>query len=220
VLYLYAFAQRPAAVPDVPGIGGSRLAVEEIGDVDAVVSDVPGDSVAASEEAILEHARVVEAVFEQSEAVLPARFGRAYADVGSLRQAAIEHEAELRAALERVRGSVELGIRVLAPTAENRPPATSGRDYLTARLDERRRIERLADELNAPLAEVARSATRSVGATERLLLSAAFLVPRGDVDRFRSVVERLQREHPELTVVCTGPWPAYSFATVEGGGGH
>jgi hypothetical protein len=218
VLYLYAFAERPAAVSDVAGIGGSRVAVEEIGELDAVVSDVPGESVAASEEAILEHARVVEAVFEQSEAVLPARFGRAYADVESLRQAALEHEAELRAALERVRGSVELGMRVLAPGAEDRPPATSGRDYLTARLDERRRIERLADELASPLAEVARAATRSVGATERLLLSAAYLVPRGDVETFRRVVERLQGEHPELAIVCTGPWPAYSFATVEGGG--
>jgi hypothetical protein len=217
VLYLYAFAERPAAAPEVAGIGGSPLAVEQVGELDAVVSDIPGE-VAASEEAILEHARVVEAVFERSDAVLPARFGRGYADVESLRQAAVERAAELQAGLERVRGSVELGVRVLAPATENRAPATSGRDYLTARLDERRRIERLADEVDAPLGEVARAATRSVGATERLLLSAAYLVSRTDVDRFRGVVERLQREHPELTLVCTGPWPAYSFATVEAGG--
>ena len=57
----------------------------------------------------------------------------------------------------------------------------------------------------------------TVGATERLLLSAAYLVPEDGVAAFRDLVERLQKAHPELGIVCTGPWPPYSFATAEGG---
>jgi hypothetical protein len=34
------------------------------------------------------------------------------------------------------------------------------------------------------------------------------------VPAFRDEIERLQRGHPELTIVCTGPWPPYSFAAV------
>jgi len=94
--------------------------------------------------------------------------------------------------------------------------ASSGEAYLRGRLAERHEVERLAAELDAPLVSVAREATRAVGATERLLLSAAYLVPDGDVDAFREVVERVQASHPELGIVCTGPWPPYSFATAAG----
>jgi hypothetical protein len=47
------------------------------------------------------------------------------------------------------------------------------------------------------------------------LLRAAYLVDRDAVGGFTARVDALQREHPELAVLCTGPWPPYSFA--EGG---
>jgi Gas vesicle synthesis protein GvpL/GvpF len=215
MLYLYAFAERPTRLPDVGGIAGSELALEPVGDIDAIVSDVEADSAATSEETILEHARVVEALAEVSDAVLPARFGRGYADAESLRHAAAEHGPALRDALAHVRGAVELGVRVVTPEPQERSQPRSGREYLLARRDDQRHAERLADALHAPLERLARSATRSVASTPRLLLSAAYLVPRGDVDRFRSAVEELQREHADLTIACTGPWPPYSFALVE-----
>jgi hypothetical protein len=43
------------------------------------------------------------------------------------------------------------------------------------------------------------------------LLRASYLVEQTAVARFRGTVERLQREHPEAALLCTGPWPAYSF---------
>lgn len=220
MLYVYAFAERPATLPEVDGIGGSGLAVEPVGDIDAVVSDVDGESVGASEEAILAHARVVEALAERCDAVLPARFGRGYADAESLRRAAAPRVGDLREALELVRGSVELGIRVLAPARPQRRGATaSGREYMVTRLEARRRAEQVAEQLDAPLGAIARAGTRSVSVTPQLLLTAAYLVDRADVDRFRATVERLQHEHPDLTIACTGPWPPYSFATVEGAEG-
>ena len=44
-----------------------------------------------------------------------------------------------------------------------------------------------------------------------------YLVPEDAVPEFRGVVERLQAAHPDLGLVCTGPWPPYSFATAAGG---
>jgi hypothetical protein len=90
---------------------------------------------------------------------------------------------------------------------------------MVGRLEERRRIERVADELHAPLAELARDATRSVVTTTQLLLSASYLVEREALDGFRAACGRLERAHPGLTIACTGPWPAYSFATTEIGPG-
>ena len=44
------------------------------------------------------------------------------------------------------------------------------------------------------------------------LLRAAYLVEREAVEPFVARVRELQREHPALSLLCTGPWPPYSFA--------
>jgi hypothetical protein len=40
----------------------------------------------------------------------------------------------------------------------------------------------------------------------------AYLVDRARLGEFTAVVEQLDRGMPEVELVCTGPWPAYSFA--------
>jgi hypothetical protein len=216
VLHVYAFVERPASVPDVPGIDSAALTTEAGAELEVVISRHDVASLDPSEDAILAHARVVEALAASNEAVLPARFGGAHPDAETLRAAVADREPELTAALARVRGCVELGVRALAPAGE-RSSAPSGAEYMRARLEQRRETERLAEELHAPLAALARDATRTVGVTERLLLSAAYLVPKRDVARFGELVARLHAEHPHLGIVSTGPWPPYSFATAEPG---
>jgi hypothetical protein len=214
VLYVYAFVERPASVPRAQGIDDAALHVESAGELDVIVSRHEALPREASEPAVLAHARVVEALAASNDAVLPARFGGAHTDTAALRAAVTDRQHELAAALARVRGCVELGVRALAPAAE-RTAAATGADYMRARLEHRQEAERLADELHAPLAALAREATRTVGATPRLLLSAAYLVPKDEVSGFTELVEKLQAEHPQLGIVCTGPWPPYSFATAE-----
>ena len=209
---MYAFADAPAAIPAVRGIDSAPLETYGAEGVDAVASRHESAAIEASEPAILAHARVVEALTATNDAVLPARFGGAYTDPEALRTVVGERAGELGKGLDRVRGCVELGLRAVGP-ARDAVAASSGAGYMRARLAERREIERRADELHHPLAALAREATRAVGATERLLLSAEYLVPKRDVPAFRELVERLQADHPELGIVCTGPWPPYSFAT-------
>jgi hypothetical protein len=148
----------------------------------------------------------------RSAAVLPARFGLSFADEEALERTVRERRDELEAALERVRGCVELGLRVLAPEPDGAPvEPESGGDYLRARLRETEERERLALGLHETLEGRARDARRSPP-QGRWLLSAAYLVPAGGVDDFRGAVEELESAHPELALVCTGPWPPYSFA--------
>lgn len=213
--YLYALTEHPAVLPSTRGIDEKPLAAERVDGIEAIVGLVDRAQIDPSEGAILAHAHVVEELAALNPAVLPARFGRGYADVDALHRAVVERTAELRRALDRVRGCLELGLRVLAEPASTEPASESGRDYMLARLDERRRAERVAAELHAPLAELAREATRSVGTTPQLLLSASYLVERETIDGFRATVGRLERAHPGLTLACTGPWPPYSFATTE-----
>jgi hypothetical protein len=216
MLYLYAFSESPTTLPQAAGIADAPLSLERFDGVEAVVSVLDASSIRPSEESVLAHARVIDQLAAQNEAVVPAQFGRAFDNPASLGQAVLEREKELRAALERVRGCVELGLRVLAPVAEAAPKPASGREYMLGRLEQSRRDATAADEIHAPLAALAREATRSLRATPQLLVSAAYLLPRDDVDRFREVVRRQQDEHPDLTFACTGPWPPYSFVTAAG----
>jgi hypothetical protein len=150
---------------------------------------------------------------ERSGSVLPARFGGAFADEQELDDAVRTKESELARGLSLVRGCVEFGLRALAgdlPT-ESRSDNPSGRDYMRTRLAEERTSRRLAEEFHEPLARLSRASTRFGGAFSGLL-KAAYLVPRQDVDVFAERVRQLEAAHPDLTIVCTGPWPPYSFA--------
>ena len=208
MIYLYAIAEELDGLPDVRGVDDAPLARQTVEGLDLVVSEHEGTAVDATEGAVLAHARVVEALVERSAALLPARFGRGFRDDEALREAIEGRAASLREALAQVRGCVELGVRVVAPEPTAAPAAESGRAYmeaLQARAEEARR-------LHEPLAALARAATRTVGATPRLLLSGAYLVEPGELDAFRGRIFELEAAHAELTFVCTGPWPPYSFA--------
>jgi hypothetical protein len=218
MLYVYALARAPAKLPAVNGIGDVPLALETVDGLDAVVSahDAP---VEPSQAAALAHGHVVTEVAAVNAAVLPVRFGGVYEAGTTLRDELRRRREAFRAALERVEGCVELGLRVVGQSSEAPHDAiASGSEYMRARLGERQRAERAADSIDAPLAALARERVRSVGATPGLLLSASYLVERASVEGFLAAVARAQDEHPDLSIVCTGPWPAFSFATADVGG--
>src|SRR5205807_4603103 len=130
VIYLYAIAEELTGLPDVRGVDGAPLGRRSVEGLDLVVSEHDGAEVAASEEAVLAHARVVEGLVERSAALLPARFGRGFRDEEALREAIAGRAAQLRDALAQVRGCVEVGVRVVAPETEPPAAAESGRAYM------------------------------------------------------------------------------------------
>jgi hypothetical protein len=84
--------------------------------------------------------------------------------------------------------------------------------------EERRRQERqraaedLVKRIYPPLAELARDATHRVLPAPDTPIVAAYLVPRDGAAHFRRRVMQLDDTHDGVTLICTGPWPPYSFA--------
>jgi hypothetical protein len=187
-------------------------------------------------------ARLHEDVLQAATAVgpvVPLRFGAIYRARDDVHGLLEKRRAELEAALERVRGRVELGVKVwvdlaalsrtLGGGAGSDEPG-SGRAYLQQRRDE----QRLAGEVAARCAELAEGTHRRLcsaaiegvanrpqpreltGRHETMLLNGAYLVD-GDGDPLRREVERLAREHATLGVEyeLTGPWPAHNFVELE-----
>jgi Gas vesicle synthesis protein GvpL/GvpF len=85
------------------------------------------------------------------------------------------------------------------------------------RLGRSRRSDALAERIHAPLERIARASTRRVLSVPRVALTAAYLVDEARVDDFRAAVEELDERVAEAAILCTGPWPPYSFAPSEGG---
>jgi hypothetical protein len=212
MIYLYAILDEPVHLPPLPGLEDATVETREADGLTVAVSEHQAQP-DLSNDAVLRHAQVVEALSEAGAAILPARLGVAFADEASLHDAVAGRQAELSAALDRVRGCAEIGLRVLSPEAREQPEGgVGGGEYMRARLRQATHRERLAEALHDALRSHARDSTQRAHAGGRLLLDAAYLVPHAGVDAFAREVRKLEQSHPELALVCTGPWPPYSFA--------
>jgi hypothetical protein len=122
-----------------------------------------------------------------------------------------KRRAELLAALNRIRGAVELSVRVAGERDDEAERAPSGADYLRAKARATARKDRLADRIHKPLDRIARASRRRNPAPRDELMRAAYLVDRGSISRFAELVALLQRANDGVQVLCTGPWPPYNF---------
>jgi Gas vesicle synthesis protein GvpL/GvpF len=226
VLYLYAITQSPDS-PDGTGLRGAPLrAIGENG-VFAVASEHEDLEIEAGAD-LWAHEEVVERLMDRA-TVLPVRLGTLLADESEVREALRRRHRELAEGLERVRGAVELGVRALLDDGDEREPAAAaapshrgradaagpGTAYLLARLASHRRIDEAAERIHRPLASLARASTRRRDARRAGLLNVSYLVDGARVEPFRARVEQLAEEMPDASIVCTGPWPPYSFSSSE-----
>jgi hypothetical protein len=196
VIELYAITDDPAP-PEPP------LRAVKCDGLTALCAPVEQRELTA--EVLWEHEEVVESLMEERD-LLPMRFGTVVEDDEAAVRALEERLEELRNSLDRVRGAVELAVRAEAVAPEDHVPlATTGAEYIRAKAH-RAEAARL---LHEPLAFLARESVVHSGPE---LLRAAYLVDREAVESFVGLVRRLQATHEGLRVLCTGPWPPYSFA--------
>jgi hypothetical protein len=228
VVYVYAVTEPEAVLPGTPGFGGAPLRMVGTDALGAVVCDLD-EAVDPSEAALWDHEAVVEELMAGG-ALLPMRFGSTMTDDAAVAALLREREPELGSGLSRVRGAVELGVRAMweadeptggelaAVEAESEPRAGSagpGMKYMMRRLGITRRFDALVEGIHEPLERLARASTRRVLTAPRTMLIAAYLVDEADVDEFRAAAEELDERTDAAAVLCTGPWPPYSFAPTE-----
>ncbi len=209
MIHVYGVVDGLDELPPVAGVDEAPLELRRVAGLELVLSRAATPpSAEVSRETVIRHAHVVDALMRRSAAILPAQLGRAFRDDNQLATAIEEQAAQLERSLERVRGCVEFGLRATTEPAEA-PEADSGTGYMQARLEQVRLQDELVERLHEPLARLAKATTlqRRGGG-----VSAAYLVAREDVPAFEAAAARLERA-PGATVVCTGPWPPYSFAT-------
>jgi hypothetical protein len=251
VVYLYAVTDAAPAVEPVDeqalaGMDGVPVRRVVSGDLAAVVSSV--DPTQFSEEALrrsledlqwLErtaraHNAVVAAV-ARSGPVAPVRLATVYLDDENVRALLNERAQEFTAALDRIRGRAEWGVKGFAVRTEGdtSPQATEeskpGTAYLMRRRAERDRAARglqdaaeAAEAVHREMSAVAVASRRYQpqdprlsGRREEMVLNVAYLVDEAGAEILRRLVEQQQGQN--LRLELTGPWAPYSFATLEEG---
>ena len=229
MLYVYAISENPL----LPGVNGLRDApLQMIGETGnggpfAIASEHPESPVDAGEADLWAHESVVEAAMEDG-AVLPMRLGSSIAGSRELIHELRSRSGEFRRALARVRGAVELGVRasidsgaVEGAAIEADGPlagaaAGPGTAYMLGQLQRTRAAEEVAAIIHEPLDRLARDSRSRLEGNAPQCLAAAYLVDRAQLEPFRARVEELESEHA-LDIVCTGPWPPYSFVCAKEG---
>ncbi len=237
-VYVYAIG-RPLDLAGTVGIDGAEVHPVAHRDLVAVVSAAPPDETALA--ARLERLDELAAVAEAHHAVVaavaartvvaPFRLGTIYQDEHRVRELLGQRYEEFDALLDRLAGTVELGVKLYleerspAPTA----PGGSGRAYLQQlsqrhrRRDEQwRHAAAAADRVDAALTAHAidrrqhrPQPAQLSGAAGHNIFNTAFLVPAEHVTDFAELARRLATEDPALRVEVTGPWAPYSFTGVQ-----
>ncbi|WP_432839653.1 GvpL/GvpF family gas vesicle protein [Dactylosporangium sp. CA-092794] len=184
------------------------------------------------------HHGVVDAVGRHGP-VVPARLGTVYLDDARVRAALAERHDDFVTVLERVAGRTEWGVKAFtADRPEPAEPAPApaagersgpGAAYLRRRRDElsagerrQRAAAESAEEVHGALAGCAAAARRHPpqdrslsGEPGQMVLNGAYLVDAGRAERFRDTVSALAARFSAVRLQLTGPWPPYSFATLD-----
>ena len=239
-LYAYCLSDELSCATfrgSVAGVGGAGPRLLPSGEIAAVVSDFDGERVSVERAHVFAHERVVHSVL-QHVTPLPFRFGTLLS--AERLQSYIEANRDgLKKALEHVRGSVEMSVKIIwnaeeikregdafetAGEADREPQAVVGEGarYLAARRREilgdehlKGRAEELAAWLEERVGEFAADSEMSLRPNEQLVLRAAFLVGRPGLSGYQQRVEEARRERPDLRFLTSGPWPPYSFSNIK-----
>jgi Gas vesicle synthesis protein GvpL/GvpF len=232
-LYAYCLGDEVTAeaLESVAGIAGSAPRLLWRGEMAAVVSPFGDEKVAVTRENVLAHERVVRRVLVET-TPLPFRFGTIVSEA-RLASYLDSQQERLKAQLERVRGAVEMSVKIIwRPEAEEveaaggvgeeeAGEAGSGTRFLLEKRREllgegalKERAEEVGEWLGRAVEGLVRESSVSLRPSENLILAASHLVERSRLADYRRALGRAKTERPELHFLTSGAWPPYSFTSV------
>ena len=236
MFYIYCLSDEVTAemLEGARGVGGGEPRLIEFDGISAVVSEFAETSISVAREHVLAHERVVSRVLAHT-TPLPFRFGT-LAGQERLESYVASQKSSLKLALERVRGAVEMSVKIIwnveeagrkaagheaEAVANVAASAGAGTRFL---LEKRRsiacdellkeRAEKLEKWLEKAVSDIVKESFVQVEPAEKLFLAASHLVLREKLDDYRARVEKARGEQPELHFLTSGPWAPYSFSSL------
>jgi hypothetical protein len=203
--YLYAVVEGlPKGWRPPPPVVGERVDRRALGGLVVLGSAAPRVPPAGPATLALHHEVVASAL--DADGLVPFRYGTAVPIADADGWLARERAA-IDGALGRVRGCLEMSVKLLRLDAATAPRARPGAAGDTA---DERCLRELAD-LLVERAALREWRYRPAGTAGNVVASVAFLVPRAELADFLARIAPVASRAVGVAVVPTGPWPAYSF---------
>ncbi|MBI4606181.1 MAG: GvpL/GvpF family gas vesicle protein [Planctomycetes bacterium] len=242
-LYIYCVAQgRLPRLLETPGIAGEHTSVWAVqeGDLCALVSESPLTTYRVERQSVLHHQRVVEEAMAMA-AVLPVKFATIATREQGIRRVLRRRRGEMHAAFDRVRDKHELGLKVTwrkdvvfeeilredQEIAEERDALSS--DSLSGRRDHwrlmvfgekvqaalKRKSEREKEAILSHLRGLADEVRLNDPLMDRMILNAAFLVPKSlDEELDQAVNDLAAKREQRMLFKYVGPLPPANFVEI------
>jgi hypothetical protein len=161
---------------------------------------------------------------------LPARFGQLFASDSACVADLARKESQLRSALARVAGRVEMAVTALLPTRgplrASAAGATTGREYLQRVRDVQHRTDEvtaISDDVRSrvagAVADLARAEVVRLSLTPRPHIAISHLIDRAAEGAYRRALASLGATFEVGALAVTGPSAPYTFATLDGDAG-
>ncbi|HET6743527.1 MAG TPA: GvpL/GvpF family gas vesicle protein [Kribbella sp.] len=244
-IYAAARHLEPGSLDDLTGLDDAPLRILRQRDLVAIVSTVDLDEYGEEalrrhfeelewlERVARRHDEVIRAVWRVSGLVAPFRLATICRTDENVRDRLDSRYDELTRALDRVEARSEWSVKAFLPTESamdvDEEADSTGTAYLLRRrheLDQKRRAavdaEALAEEIHREVADAAQACRRLppqdrklTGYADPMILNGSYLVDDRDADAFRSLIDQLMARRPAVRLTVDGPWPPYSFTTLE-----
>lgn len=223
------------------GIGerGDVVHTVRFRDLAAVVSDSPIVEYESNRRNMMAHTLVLEEVLQRWD-ILPVRFGTVAPSAEAIEERVLRRRyGELHGLLQEIAGRVELGLKafwyeqtIFEEIVAEDPAIRRMRDALAGRPPEESYYERLelgemveqamwkkraqdGERILSPLRPLAVRVRDGKVLTDRMVLSAAFLVDRARQQAFDGAVRKLDEEMGRrLLFRYVGPVPPYNFVSI------
>ena len=226
-----------ALLAKMKGIAGNELQTISLGGFTAIISNIIKADLVASRSDALQYAGVIEAMAEHYP-ILPVRFGSVMDSMEAIRSLLERNTIEIQQNLLKVENKNEFGLKIfcdpdtLKAQLKQRSESLAGTpvissierkksiyiDYVNQKLSEHRVEEMLMAYIDSVITEMSGFLTRLEAITKftkmvtpTTIVDALFLIEKRKKDELISAVEEVQKKHPSLRFVMTGPWPPYNF---------
>jgi hypothetical protein len=244
-LYLAARNLTDSDLAGVTGLDGAQVRIVASGDLVAVVGTVDLaefgedalkrnlEDLAWLEKVARTHDDVIHRIADRA-TVAPLRLATILYDDQRVAELLDQRAADLTAVLDRVQDRAEWSVKLYgdvdSPQDEaHRDQPESGSAYLHRRKAEGLRRTESKDVATALAEQVHHRLTTAAAASRRLppqdprltghrgdmTLNGAYLVDKGNGQEFENLARTLSERHPQTRMEINGPWPPYSFATLE-----
>ena len=238
-LYAYAIIDSTVGVEEsIKGLSGAPVYTIPYRDIGIVVSDLDSQVQIKTDESILKHEEVMEALMDKF-TVLPMRLYTVFCKKEDMLLKVKDHYEDFIENLDKVRDKCEYGIKVIwagnvikdriinAHKNENASaqPEQSGAKFMKEKFEKYKIDKEFEEDADRCIAIVDGFISKFISEkkleklkTDNLLLSASYLVDNEKRDDFKKAFEELKSSGGDLKYMLSGPWPAYNFITLKHSG--